>query len=60
MNTTAEGELAELHRVRERLEEALDISRGAQRSMGVPPLIEAALEETRKDMEALQNVVAED
>lgn len=60
MNTTAEGELADLRRVREKLEEALEISGNAERSMGVPPLIEAALEETRKDIEALQNVVAED
>ena len=60
MSITAEEELAELRRVEQRLEEALEIAKKAERSMGVPPLIEAALEETRKDIAALENVVAED
>lgn len=60
MSTTPKEELAELRKVRERLEQALEISKNAERSMGMQPLIEAALEETRKDIEALRNVVAED
>lgn len=59
MSITAGEELAELYRVRQRLEEALEISKNTERSMGVPPLIEAAIEETRKDIEALRNVVDE-
>lgn len=59
MSTTPKEELAELHRVEQRLEEALQISRRAERSMGMPPLIEAALDEARKDIAALENVVAE-
>lgn len=57
---TAQEELSHLRAIERKLTEALQYSQYAERSMGVPPLIEAALSETRKDIDALRNVVCEE
>lgn len=58
--STAQEELSHLRNIERKLTEALQYSQYAERSMGVPPLIEAALSETRKDIGALRNVVCEE